>query len=514
MNFDWVGPPGSGTAATTVIELALEGCAREPDTPALIFDDGAVITRGQVREQAEAFAGYLAEHVGPGERFAAMIGNRAEMMIAWLAGAISRSVFVPVSDRAGASDLAHVIEASGARLLVSARPVQAAVPVVVLEGGEPYGLPGGVPLGLEDSAAVADDIAGIFFTSGTTGKPKGCMLDHRAWLALIDISLRVAPGATQRILCPLQFHYPDSTILFLCQFAADGSSLVVTRRFSVSRFWEIVRRERVTVVQTLASMAPMLLKAPRSDADRDNTVQLAWHNAVPAALHAELNERWGFPWIETYGITEAGALIGTPLPYASELVGSGALGLPYPQVETRLVDARGEAVADGEVGELLVRAPGMFRGYLNDPEATAAVLSEDGWFATGDLLRRDERGLYYFEGRKKELIRRMAENIAPAEVEDVLRALPQVLDAAVIPVPDELRGEEVKAYVQLVEGAQLPPETIIAHCLEQLAPFKVPRYIEYRVEPFPRTPTMRVRKEDLKAERADLLEGVWDREAA
>ena len=155
----------------------------------------------------------------------------------------------------------------------------------------------------------------------------------------------------------------------------------------------------------------------------------------------------------------------------------------------------------------------MFRGYLNRPEATREVM-RDGWLHTGDLGRADERGFLYFMGRSKDIIRRSSENIACAEVEDVLRAHPQILDAAVIPVPDEIRGEEVKAYVLLAEGCaadELPPEEIVAHCADRLAAFKVPRYVEYRTADFPRTPTMRVRKEDLKAV-PDLTANTWDRE--
>jgi len=173
-------------------------------------------------------------------------------------------------------------------------------------------------------------------------------------------------------------------------------------------------------------------------------------------------------------------------------------------------------VPGGQPGEALIRSPGMFRGYFNRPDATAESL-RDGWYHTGDLVRQDERSFVYFLGRKKDIVRRSGENIAAAEVEAVLRLLPKVKDAAVIPVPDEIRGEEVKAYVLLVDGvtpADLPPEEIVRHCDERLASFKVPRYIEYRTGDFPRTPSMKAQKQDLKAEKADHRQGAWDRELA
>jgi acyl-CoA synthetase (AMP-forming)/AMP-acid ligase II len=138
----------------------------------------------------------------------------------------------------------------------------------------------------------------------------------------------------------------------------------------------------------------------------------------------------------------------------------------------------------------------------------------DGWFHTGDLAQRDERGFYYFLGRMKDIIRRSGENVAAAEIEEVIRSHPKVLEVAVIPVPDDLRGEEVKAYVLLLDGESpetVPPEELVRHCAERLAPFKVPRYIEYRDADFPRTPSLRVRKEALKEE-GDLVANSWDRE--
>jgi crotonobetaine/carnitine-CoA ligase len=156
----------------------------------------------------------------------------------------------------------------------------------------------------------------------------------------------------------------------------------------------------------------------------------------------------------------------------------------------------------------------MFRGYLNRPEATAEVMRE-GWLRTGDLGRADERGFLYFVGRKKDIVRRSGQNISATEVEDVLRSHPKILDAAVIAVADELRGEEVKAYILPADGESqetVPPEDLVAFCAERLSAFKVPRYIEYRSSDFARTPSMRIRKEILRQERPDLSAGAWDRE--
>jgi crotonobetaine/carnitine-CoA ligase len=178
------------------------------------------------------------------------------------------------------------------------------------------------------------------------------------------------------------------------------------------------------------------------------------------------------------------------------------------------VDDDGADVAPGATGEFWITGPGLMRGYLNRPEATADAL-RDGWFRTGDLGRQDERGLYYFVGRKKDIIRRSGENLSAAEVEEVLRSHPKVLETAVIGVPDDLRGEEVKAFILPADGqsaATIPPEELVAWCAARLAGYKVPRYIEYRSTDFPRTPSLRVQKTLLRTPERDRQGQVWDRE--
>jgi crotonobetaine/carnitine-CoA ligase len=285
------------------------------------------------------------------------------------------------------------------------------------------------------------------------------------------------------------------------------------RRFSVSRFWDVVRANRVTQLFAVASIPALLMKAPPDPRDRDHGVRFALQIGVPAALHAALDERWGFPWLEGYGLTETGLVVAMPPGEEAAMVGSGSIGRPCPEVDLRLVGEDGAAVASGEAGEIAVRAPGMMRGYLGRPRESAKTV-RDGWLHTGDLARADERGHLYFLGRRKDMIRRSGENVSAAEIEDVIRSHPAVLEVAVVPVFDELRGEEIKAHVAPVPDAALSPEDIVAHCEGRLARHKVPRYIELRHEPFPRTPSMRVRKRELIAADEEPTGSAWDREAA
>ena len=525
-----VGAQWAAAPQQTIIQLVDEACRQWPDSPAMIFEDGLVVTYAELLAASEHFAGYLAERVQPGEAVAVILRNRAEFMIAWLAVVANRAVLVPVNPDDKILDAGHILRDSAAVLVIlteehdaliaELRPELTALrEVITVRGDEPRGLAaysGSQPLRFADAGCAREDISNIYYTSGTTGRPKGCMVDHEWWLRTVDVLLRRIPQTpSDRVLCCLQFFYADPGHLLL-ECLTTGGALVVMRRFSVSRFWDVVREHRVTMILSFASIPLFLLKAAPDRRDRDNEVRVARHVAMPPDLHRQVVERWGFPWIEGYGITEGNVVTSMPLEYADEMTGSGSIGIPAPEVDVRIVDDSGADVPAGATGELLVRGPGMFRGYLDRPEATEEAL-RGGWLRTGDLGREDERGFLYFAGRKKDVIRRSGQNLSAAEVEDALRAHPMIIDAAVVPVPDRERGEEVKAYVLLAGDAtpgDLPGGKIVEFCAGRLAWYKVPRYIEYRAADFPRTPSMRVRKELLKAERADLTEGCWDRDRA
>ena len=193
------------------------------------------------------------------------------------------------------------------------------------------------------------------------------------------------------------------------------------------------------------------------------------------------------------------------------MVGSGSCGIPSPFRECRIVDPDGIVLDSGKVGELQVRGPGRMLGYHRKPEANAAAFDAE-WFRTGDLFRQDERGNYYLVGRLKDMIRRSGENVSAQEVERVLRGMPEVLEAAVIGVPDEPRGEEILAIVVLAEGAAVEPDQVFSYCAQSLARFKLPRFL--RVETtLPRTPSGKIAKGQLRDRWRDSRVGCYDRAA-
>jgi carnitine-CoA ligase len=510
----------------TIVALLERAGHSKPQDPALIFEDGLVVSRGELLERSERFAGYLREHTEPGEMVAAMTGNCAEFMIAWMATVANGCAFVALNPDAGEHDLAHVLSDSQAVIVIGDAPSAERLqqlPVrppsireqLVLEGAEPQRLErfaGSEPLRFAELEIDPSAVTNVYYTSGTTGPPKGCMVDHRYWRRMVGTYLSERGlSADDRILCCLKFFYNDPSWQLLTSLQA-GAALVVMRRFSVSRYWDVVHDNDVTQLFTIGSIPALLLSAAPSAREREHKVRFGVQVAVDASLHREMTDRWGIPWMDAYGLTETGGLIGMPPQDAERMTGTGAMGRPRLGVEVRLIDDEGIEVPDGQPGELLAKAPDIMTGYLNRPEATAEAIDAQGWFHTGDYVRRDEQGWMYFVGRKKDIVRRAGENIAAAEVEEVLRAHPLVIDAAVVPVQDRLRGEEVLAYVYTASeqpAGELGP-LLAEHCAAKLARHKVPRYLIFTTEDLPRTPSMRVAKSQLP--RGQVPSAAWDRE--
>ncbi len=520
--------PENFTAVTqqNVIEILHQGCSSDPYRPALIIEDGLVITRGELLERSQRFAGYLARFIKPHDRVVVMLDNRVEFMIALFAIVANRGILVSIAPTAQEHDAGHILKDSTPVAAIVGKPqlalmesLQPGAPtlqhLVVVDGEEPKGLEAyetlEPPLDFSKSPCQRDDVITVYYTSGTTGAPKGCMLHHGWWIRVIDVDLRLfRRGWQDRQLCCLPFYYADPAIQLITSLASRGT-MVAMRRFSVSRFWEVVTKYDATEILSIASVPALLLKGEPSEKEQDHRIRLAVHAGLPKELHAEMVQRFGFHWLDQYGSTEGGIMTRVPLHLADELVGTGAIGVEPPSMEIRVGDDNDEEVPLGTAGEALIKGPDIYVGYLGRPEVTAEA-NKGGWYHSGDLVRRDERGLLYFVGRKKEIIRRMGENISSAEVEAVLRGHPQVVEAAVIPVPDTLRGEEVKAYVQLKPGVTMTPQEVVDYCKSKLAPYKVPRYIEFHPEDFERTPSMRVQKQPLRA-RADQTTGAWDRDS-
>ncbi len=450
--------------------------------------------------------------VHPGDRVAIQLPNGIEFPVAWLAVAKAGGVVVPLSTKLREADRRHLLQDSGASLAIAGAeqaPALAAVhEVLTFAPADTAGAAleraiAGAGEVVEGEPAEPDRVVAVQYTSGTTGLPKGCLLTHAYWLELAARMQEVAPWSADDVVLTAQpFSYMDPMWnLVLCLLV--GVPLVILPRFSASTFWRSVVDQGVTFFYCLGTMPTLLLKQPETPAvDRGHRVRFVLCSGIPPDLHATFESRWGVPWRETYGTTELGVVTLAPLDDDSS-VGTGDLGRVVPGKEIR--------VADGATGELLVRGRGLMEGYWNQAEATAAW-RRSGWAHTGDLVRRDEAGRLRLVGRLKDMIRRGGENVSAVEVEMALCTHPGVRAAACVPVPDDVRGEEVKAFVQLALGetpATLPPQALLAHVRARLADFKVPRYVEYVAE-LPMTPSERVAKHELLARKADQRQGTWD----
>jgi carnitine-CoA ligase len=508
------------------LTAAVRAAARQwPDRVAWRFDPGDQLTFSEVERLTAGYAQALRERgVRAGDRVALLLPNEAAFPLTWLALARLGAAAVPLNTRYQTADAGHVLRACRASAIVAADRFGPLLRQL------PAGLPAlGRTIPAAELAAAAarartppdsgdpdpepdpGGTANIQFTSGTTGRPKGCVLPHRYWTLLGGSMVGEFPYLSERdvMLTAQPFNYVDPQWNVAAALMA-GAELVILDGFHPSSFWAKVREHRVTYFYCLGAMPALLLRMPPDPADRDHRVRVVQSSAIPLALHAELEQRWGVPWYETFGMTETGADLHVTDADHDELVGTGCLGRPVGYKKVQITDAAGRPVPAGQTGEIVLAGAGIMDGYFDDPEATARVM-RDGWFRTGDLGRMDARGRVYYAGRLKDMIRRSGENVAAREVEEVLLTHPAIRLAAVTAVPDELRGEEIKAYYVASGDAAIGPAELAQYTRERLAAFKVPRFWQAAGD-LPRTDSERVVKAELGMLGGpvfDAVAGTW-----
>lgn len=463
---------------------------------------------------------YTEAGYGVGHRVGLLLENRPEHLLHKLAMNALGICCVPLNPDHRAGEMAFVIEHARVDVVVV---IPALEPLLRGAMGESARQPLAVRLGAFDGGNAAipspgvraasttpgpDTPASVLYTSGTTGRPKGCVLSHRyelaagAWYATRGGLASFGEGC-ERIYNPLPlFHVNASIFSFFCAMV-KGNCQIQTDRFQTSRWWTEVRESRATVVHYLGVVVPMLLGQPASPQDRDHQVRFAIGAGVEPQRHAAFEARFGFPLIEIWGMTEmVRALIDNTAP---RQVGTRAFGRAQPGVEVRVVDDADVNVPDGTDGEMIVRHSAatprkdFFSGYLDDPAATEAAW-RGGWFHTGDIVNRSSDGMLHFVDRRKNIIRRSGENIAAAEVEALLQTHPLVEQVAVLGAPDEIREEEVLACIVLRESAMADVDaavkTLFDHCNARLAYYKAPGWV-WITDQIPTTATQKIQKHQI-----------------
>ena len=456
--------------------------------------------------------------VAPGALVASLLPTCLDAALLPFAVARAGAVHAPVNTAFRGRVLAHVLNLTRAEVLLVDATLAGAVAELgdalahvrtVVVRGDAAGrldrfdvLPWSV-LAAGGAAPLAppDDPLGLallLFTSGTTGRSKGCMLSHRYAVRQAELLIEHCELRDDDVLyCPFPLFHLDALVLTVMPALVLGTTAALGTRFSASGFWDEVRAFGATVFDFMGATLAMLHKRPAAPADADNPARLAWGVPVPDWAPA-FEHRFGLRLLELYGSTDAGVPIYQPL---HEPRVPGSCGRAIDAYDVRLVD-----------GELAVRPrePGLIAdGYYGMPEETAAA-RRDGWLLTGDLATRDAAGNYFFAGRRTESIRRRGENISAFEVEEVVLAHPDVLDAAAFGVPSELSEEDVMVAVVARPGHAVDPAALAAHCAAGMAAHMVPRYVEV-LDALPRTPTEKVEKYRL-AERG-VTAATWDRAA-
>jgi acyl-CoA synthetase (AMP-forming)/AMP-acid ligase II len=480
----------------------------------------------EVRRLAEA---YREARYGAGHRVALLLDNRPEHYLHKLALNTLGACCVPINPDYRASEIAYLLDHSKPDLVVAlaARQEQVAqgfaaaarrAPMIAFEQFD-TGVPS--PAARASANAIGPETpASILYTSGTTGRPKGCVLSHGyelasgAWYA--RLGGLAAVRARDRLYNPLPVYHCNAAVFSLFCMLLTGNCQIQADRFQPQRWWPEVTQTEATIVHYLGVIVPLLLGLPPGDDERRHRVRFGIGAGVEPQLHARFEERFGFPLIEVWGMTEMVRVIADNVP--PRKVGTRAFGRAVPTVEVRVVDEADREVPDGQPGELTIRYSEatprrhFFSGYLDDEAATEHAW-RGGWFHTGDTVRREPDGMLHFVDRKKNIIRRSGENIAAAEVEALLQAHDLVKQVAVIAVPDELREEEVFAAIVLASGTPVraTAESLFRHCYERLAYYKAPGWILF-TDGLPTTGTQKIQKHRLFEPGTDArkLAGVFD----
>ena len=457
--------------------------------------DGRRLTYQQAAKRVRRWAGGIAAATEPGDRVVLHTTNTYDLFLLCLAASRAGRVPVPINPQMRADEVAHVVADSGANLVVRS--------VHEVDGAEP----------LLDSVSVRpDDVAALFYTSGTTGQPKGAELSHRALVG----------SSTAGVAWPAGLHRDEAVVALpiahimgfavLMGLACVGIPTYLLPSFRSGDVLDAIESRRATIFIGVPAMYRMLLEAGAESRDLSSIrIWGSGADAMPADLarrFKQMGATVSLPligpvgeatFVEGYGMVEVGGGVAAKVsPPLLDLGLGESVGIQLPGYSFRVVDESGADVGTGSTGELWVRGPGVIKGYWNAPEISARTVTTDGWLRTGDLVRKGLLGTVLFVGRGKDVIKHAGYSVYALEVQEVLEQHPAVLEAVVVGLPDETMGEIPAAVVRLVAGSDLGALALEDWASERLARYKVPRQW-VAVDELPRTGTSKVQKQHLLA---------------
>jgi len=474
--------------------------------------DGFAYSYGAALARIEALrAVYAATGYGRGACVALLMENRPEFFWHWLALNALGVAIMPINPDLRADDLAWQLSVAEPDLAVALPDTHALI--AKASGDMRIIAPGEAPprcrAKVTRQIAERHDPCALLFTSGTTAKPKCCVLSNDYFLRIahwyVTQGGAAAMGENETVLTPLPMFHMNALGCTVVGMLLTGGTVVPLDRFHARRWWRTVKDSGATVIHYLGVMPAILLQLEQDDAETTHGVRFGFGAGVDPRHQENFERRFGFPLIEAWAMTETGAGAVTSTAGGPRHVGQRCIGRAAPDMDYRIVDDEGADVARGTAGELLVRQKGsdprrgFFTEYLKDAAATGEAW-DGGWFHTGDVVSEGADRSLFFVDRKKNIVRRSGENIAVIEVEGVLANLDGIAGVAVAPVPDETRGEEVFAMIVPSDpprDARATAETIARACAERLAYFKVPAHIAF-VDAIPITPTQKLQRGAIK----------------
>jgi long-chain acyl-CoA synthetase len=480
-------------------DLLQAAALRTPQKTALVFANESLSYETLDQSATLLARWFLQEGLVPGDRVAIHWSNAFQTVQLFFACFRAGLIAVPINTRLKASEIGYILEHSRARMCFSqpefesvAREATAACRNLRLQTQLPT-IPASEAPQLPE--VDADQPALIIYTSGTTAHPKGVTHTHRTLICTAEGMAGIGVDGSQIILVMTTMMHCAGLYCDLLPAILGGTTAVLAPAFEPGVVLDLIERFRCTFTVGLPTLIHYLLEE-QSQRPRDvSSLRLVYAggDAVPASLQARFQALFGIPLLESFGMTECIAICRSD---AVEGIRTGSIGRPPKGIEVRAADSSGQTVPENETGEMAVRSARNFVGYWENDEETAATL-RDGWLYTGDLVRCDADGYFWFMGRKKEIIIRCGSNISPQEVEDALYQHPAVLQAGVIGKPHPVYGEQVVAFVTLREGQTAGEEQLIEFARKRLADYKTPERVVFLTD-LPKGPTGKVQRRALK----------------